>query len=213
LLNNFNSFRCFSSFRLPRCHLPTLQLLWPGQVTPQLVLHHFLHAHGLKIQKLQIIWLGIKVYCHVLILGFSSISDIDRWFYILCTRYRCYQCYISLSLSSVLCVMKFSFNLLSISRIARSLNCWVTFFLLYCVFQKLETRKTIGIWRECSRLYYLDSDSKPIACSSSVLLLSAVRTSIFTNFKTFSSWVKSYYVFRLIHINYISIIVYLILRR
>jgi len=37
---------------------------------------------------------------------------------------------------------------------------------MHCVFQELETRKTIGTRRECGGLYYLDLDSKPVACSS-----------------------------------------------
>jgi len=67
-------------FHLHICFSPT--------VTPQLVLLHLLLTHGLKIQELQIIYLKTKVYCHLLTTIFSSISDISRWFYIFCTRYR-----------------------------------------------------------------------------------------------------------------------------
>ena len=53
----------------------------------------------------------------------------------------------SLSLSSFLHVPSFTANLLSISRITRDLNCSVTFFPSFYVFQDLQTR-TIDSGRE-----------------------------------------------------------------
>ena len=46
----------------------------------------------------------------------------------------------SLSVSSVLCLPKFSFNLLSVSKLTRALNCCISFFPYYCVFQDLSTK-------------------------------------------------------------------------
>ena len=103
----------------------------------------------------------------------------------------------SLSLSFVLYVLKFSFNLLSISRITKSLNYSVTFSHELCISRTWNKEKN---WHrhEHSGLYYLDLDSKLVGCSSSILCFWSaflVRTSIFTSFETFSSWVKSCYVF------------------
>ena len=72
-----------------------------------------------------------------------------------------------LFLSSVLYVLNFPFNLLSISKIIRFLNCSVIFFVTR-EFQELETRKTIGTRRKCGGLYYLNLDPKLVACYSSV---------------------------------------------
>ena len=62
----------------------------------------------------------------------------------------------SLPLSTVLHVPSFSTNLLSISRITRDLNCSVTFFPSYCVFQDLLTKQKIGSGSEKNGLYFLD---------------------------------------------------------
>ncbi|KAL3518521.1 hypothetical protein ACH5RR_021110 [Cinchona calisaya] len=78
----------------------------------------------------------------------------------------------SISLSSVLCLPNFSFNLLSVSKITRALNCFVSFFPDHCVFQDLMTRKIIGRGREFGGLYLVETPSmkvpKPIACSSTL---------------------------------------------
>ena len=47
----------------------------------------------------------------------------------------------SLSLSSMLYVLKFSLNLVSINKITRFSNCSVTFFLTHCLFQEHGTKK------------------------------------------------------------------------
>ena len=74
-----------------------------------------------------------------------------------------------LSLSSVLNLPNFSFNLVSVSKITRTLNCSVSFFPDYCVFQDLTTKKIIGKGHLSGGLYVLDTQvnvSTPIACSS-----------------------------------------------
>lgn len=81
----------------------------------------------------------------------------------------------SLSLSFVLCLPNFSFNLLSISQITKALNCCVLFFSNLCLFQDLMTGKIIGRGRESGGLYVLETTNpkmpnpkvpKFVACSS-----------------------------------------------
>ena len=49
-----------------------------------------------------------------------------------------------ISLTKVLCLPKFSFNLLSVSQLTRTYNCVISFFLDYCVFQDLLTKRIFG---------------------------------------------------------------------
>ena len=60
------------------------------------------------------------------------------------------------SLSYVLYIPKFSFNLLFGSRLTKSLNCSMTLFPDHCVFQELKMQKTIGTGRESEDIYYLE---------------------------------------------------------
>ena len=61
----------------------------------------------------------------------------------------------SLPLSSVNYIPNFPFSLLSVSQLTKSLNCSVTFYPSYCVFQDLSSKKMIGGGREQNGLYYL----------------------------------------------------------
>jgi hypothetical protein len=54
-----------------------------------------------------------------------------------------------------LCASSFNFNLLSVSKITSSLNCVVTFFPIFCVFQDLKSRKLIRAGRIQDGLYRL----------------------------------------------------------
>ena len=71
----------------------------------------------------------------------------------------------SLSLSSVLSLPNFSFNLLSVSKLTRDLNCVISFFPDHCLFQDLTTKRIIGRGHESGGLYVLESP-RPVACSS-----------------------------------------------
>ncbi|KAL0546406.1 hypothetical protein IC582_016314 [Cucumis melo] len=74
----------------------------------------------------------------------------------------------SLSLSSVLHLPQVSFSLLSISQITTDLNCCVSFYPSYCLFQDLVTKKIIGKGHESRGLYTFDhpiSTSTTVACS------------------------------------------------
>ena len=61
----------------------------------------------------------------------------------------------SLTLKNVLHVPKLSSNLISIHKLTHDLCCQVTFNDTYCIFQKKDSRKTIGRAKEQNCLYYL----------------------------------------------------------
>jgi len=64
----------------------------------------------------------------------------------------------SFPLKNVFHVPKLSNNLLSIQKVTQDLNCAMVIFHSHCVFQDLATRKTIGIAKEQSGLYYLQHE-------------------------------------------------------
>ncbi|KAM7509738.1 hypothetical protein LguiB_008613 [Lonicera macranthoides] len=69
-------------------------------------------------------------------------------------------------LSSVLHLPQLSFNLISVSQLTRKLNCCISFFPDYCLFQDLMTKKIIGKGHESGGLYILDTSiPKSVACS------------------------------------------------
>ncbi|KAJ9671261.1 hypothetical protein PVL29_027310 [Vitis rotundifolia] len=72
----------------------------------------------------------------------------------------------SLPLTSVLYTPECSFNLISISKITRTLNSSITFFDKFVTLQDRRTGKTIGIGRESQGLYHLTSPSTPAVCIS-----------------------------------------------
>ena len=68
-------------------------------------------------------------------------------------------------LTYVLSLPHFPFNLISISKLTRTLNCSISFFPGYCMFQDLLTKRIIGRRQESGGLYILDPElPKPIAC-------------------------------------------------
>ena len=77
----------------------------------------------------------------------------------------------SLPLHSVLYAPECPFNLISISKITRTLNCSITFSDKFVTLQDRSTRKTIGIGRESQGLYHLTSPSPAICISTDALLL------------------------------------------
>ncbi|RVW51698.1 Retrovirus-related Pol polyprotein from transposon RE1 [Vitis vinifera] len=72
----------------------------------------------------------------------------------------------SLPLTSVLYTPECSFNLISISKITRTLNCSITFSNKFVTLQDRSTGKTIDIGRESQSLYHLTSPSTPAVCIS-----------------------------------------------
>ncbi|RVW64348.1 Retrovirus-related Pol polyprotein from transposon RE2 [Vitis vinifera] len=71
-----------------------------------------------------------------------------------------------LPLHSVLYAPECPFNLISISKITRTLNCSITFSNKFVTLQDRSTGKTIGIGRESQGLYHLTSPSTPAVCIS-----------------------------------------------
>ncbi|KAJ9672937.1 hypothetical protein PVL29_026268 [Vitis rotundifolia] len=72
----------------------------------------------------------------------------------------------SLPLTSVLYTPECPFNLISISKLTRTLNCSITFSDKFVTLQDQSTGKTIGIGCESQGLYHLNSDSSPAVCIS-----------------------------------------------
>ena len=77
----------------------------------------------------------------------------------------------SLPLTSVLYTPECPFNLISISKITRTLNCSIIFSDKFVTLQDRSTGKTIGIGRESQGLYHLTSQSSPAVCVSIAPLL------------------------------------------
>ena len=72
----------------------------------------------------------------------------------------------SLPLTYVLYTPECPFNLISISKITRTLNCSIIFSDKFVTLQDRSTGKTIGIERESQGLYHLTSQSSPAVCVS-----------------------------------------------
>ena len=72
----------------------------------------------------------------------------------------------SLPFTSVFYTPECSFNLISISKITRTLNCSITFSDKFVTLQDRSMGKTIGIGRESQGLYHLTSPSTPAVCIS-----------------------------------------------
>uniref|UniRef100_A0A2N9IGT2 Integrase catalytic domain-containing protein n=1 Tax=Fagus sylvatica TaxID=28930 RepID=A0A2N9IGT2_FAGSY len=66
-------------------------------------------------------------------------------------------------LSSILHIPNFAFNLLSVSRLAKSLNCAIIFLPFHCLLQDLSSKKIFGRGYECNGLYYFGDP--PLATS------------------------------------------------
>ena len=63
-----------------------------------------------------------------------------------------------ITLTSILSLPQFSFNLIYVSKLARTLNCSITFFPDYCFIQDLLTKQIIGRGREFWGLYILETE-------------------------------------------------------
>ena len=69
-------------------------------------------------------------------------------------------------LTSVIYVPDFPFNLISISKLTRDLNCLNTFSNHFVTLQDRRTGQTINIGRESQGLFHLSSPSPSTACTS-----------------------------------------------
>ena len=72
----------------------------------------------------------------------------------------------SIPLTFVFYVPDYSFNLISIGKLTRDLNCLITFSDNSVTLQDWGTGRTIGIGREFQDLFHLSSPSSSIACTS-----------------------------------------------
>lgn len=59
-------------------------------------------------------------------------------------------------ISGVLCVPGFKYNILSVSKLTKELNCCMAFFPDFCLMQDLHTGKVTGTGRLLNELYYWD---------------------------------------------------------
>ena len=70
-----------------------------------------------------------------------------------------------ITLTYVLSLPQFSFNLIYVSKLTRTLNCSISLFPDYCLIQDLLTKQIIGRQRESGGLYILDTEvSKYVVC-------------------------------------------------
>ena len=77
-----------------------------------------------------------------------------------------------ISLTSILSLPQFSFNLISVSKLTRTLNCSISFFPNYCLIQDLSTKRVIGRRHKSGGLYILETEvPMSIACSGVVTQL------------------------------------------
>ena len=70
-----------------------------------------------------------------------------------------------ITLTFVLSLPQFSFNLIYVSKLTRTHNCSISFFPDYCLIQDLSMKRIIGKGRESGGLYILKTEvSKSVAC-------------------------------------------------
>ena len=75
-----------------------------------------------------------------------------------------------ITLTSVLSLPHFSFNLISMSNLTRTLNCSISFFPDYYLIQDLSTKWIIGRGHKFGGFYILDTKvSKYVACTEIVI--------------------------------------------
>ena len=88
----------------------------------------------------------------------------------------------TLTLENVLCVPAFTFNLISMSKLTKSLSCCLVFLSNYCFIQDLTCWKMIGLGKIHNNLYLLQTSStcKSVSEASSILeyVLSSLVNSV-----------------------------------
>lgn len=75
------------------------------------------------------------------------------------------------TLSNVLCLPTFKYNLLSVSKVTRELGCSVSLFPDFCIFQDLSSGRVGEIGREVNGLYTLSGRTKGGQTTNGCLLL------------------------------------------
>jgi mRNA-degrading endonuclease HigB of HigAB toxin-antitoxin module len=86
----------------------------------------------------------------------------------------------SLLLTDVLCVPSFDFNLISVSKLTKSLHCCIFFLSNYCFIQDLMHWRMIGMGKQQNALYILDlsSNSKHVVAHTSTTNLQSFMYSL-----------------------------------
>ena len=75
-----------------------------------------------------------------------------------------------ITLTSVLSLPQFSFNLISMSKLTRTLNCRISFFPDHCLIQDLSTKRIIAQGHEYGGLYIFETKvSKSVTCYGVVI--------------------------------------------
>lgn len=73
-------------------------------------------------------------------------------------------------LLSVLSLPSLAFNMIFVSELTKNLSCFISFFPVYCLFQHLMAKQTIGKGHVSDGLFILDTwVPRLVACSSVVL--------------------------------------------
>ena len=100
-----------------------------------------------------------------------------------------------ITLTSVIHIPKFAYNLLSVSHLAKSFNCAVIFFPIHCVLQDLHLKRIFGRGYEHDGLYYF---GEPPSSASSL------QASVFPESLSpvFSSQTLELWHARLGHVNF-----------
>ena len=74
-----------------------------------------------------------------------------------------------ITLTSILSLPQFSFNLIFVNKLIHTLNCSISLFPYYCLIQDLLTKQIIGKGRESMGFYILETEvSKSVVCSGIV---------------------------------------------
>ena len=74
-----------------------------------------------------------------------------------------------ITLTSVMSLPQFFFNLISVNKLTRTLNCSILIFPHHCLIQDFSTKRIIGQGRDFEGLYILETEvSKFVACSGVV---------------------------------------------
>ena len=75
----------------------------------------------------------------------------------------------SITLTSVMSLSQFSFNLIYVSKLTCTLNCDISYFPNYCMIQDLSTKRVLGKGRESGGFYILETDvPMHVSCSKVV---------------------------------------------
>ncbi|RVW30584.1 hypothetical protein CK203_086062 [Vitis vinifera] len=111
----------------------------------------------------------------------------------------------SLPLTSFLYTPECSFNLISISKITRTLNCSITFSDKFVTLQNRSTGKTIGIGRESQGLYHLTSPSTPAVCICTELPSSSTVAWATLVYPSSRKWSLVFHLCHRLHVSPVSL--------